>query len=70
MAGPSFSDMQVEEPTMREVTNVRSEIKTSRVPEVGEGGPGRGCGGGCLSGIKNQVYSGRDTRRSVYGIWS
>lgn len=38
MAGPSFSDMQVEGPTMRELSNVRSEIKTSRVREVGEGG--------------------------------
>lgn len=38
MAGPSFSDMQVEGPTMRELSNVKSEIKTSRVREVGEGG--------------------------------
>lgn len=38
MAGPSVSDMQVEGPIMRERSNMRSEIKTSRVPEVGEGG--------------------------------
>lgn len=38
MAGPSVSDMQVEGPIMRELSNMRSEIKTSRVREVGEGG--------------------------------
>lgn len=36
--GTILSDTPEEGPTMREVTNVRSEIKTSRVPEVGEGG--------------------------------
>lgn len=54
MAGPSFLDMQVEGPTMRELTNVRSD-KNQQSPRGRGGWRGRGCGGGCLSGVKNQV---------------
>lgn len=55
MAGPSFSDMQVEGPTMRELSNVRSEIKTSRVWEVGEGSEDEAVVVNVCQGIQSQV---------------
>lgn len=51
--------MQVQGPTLRELSTERSEIKTSGVREVGEGGDwrGRGSGGGrCLSPIQIKFY--------------
>lgn len=56
MAGPSISDMQVQGPTMREPSTVRSEIKTSGVREVGEGGEEEAVVADICQGFKIKFY--------------